>query len=78
VICQFVVTIQGENKNSGKYSGTLKPRNYSISKSKVETMLNQHDFVFKVNIYYEFGPSKQPAKYSPFQCRKSSDLAFFE
>jgi len=26
-------------------------------------MLNLHDFLFRVNIYYEFVPSKKPTKY---------------
>jgi len=71
---QFFVTIQGKKTVGNiqwKSSHTLKPRNYSVSKSKVETMLYLHDFVFKVNIYYVFVSSKQTTKYSPFQCRKS-------
>jgi len=66
VRCQFVVTIQEkktvENIQSKGWD-ILKPRNYSILKSKVEAMLNIPDFVFRVNIYYEFVPSKKPTKY---------------
>ena len=81
--CQFVVTIQEKTAGNMQSKGwdILKPRNYSILKSKVENHPQPTWLCFQSEHLLwicSFKEANQIFKYFPFQSRKYEDLAFFE